>query len=161
MPVEQLFLIETDHAGNEPPAGCIRTGLNRSEHSAKILRKFPRPERQLRHHAEAAPAPAFETPEQFRIHAGVGSANRPVRRHHLRFQQRRRGRSIILRETAEAAALDQSRDADRRASSALNVATSFCGHCIVGLFPNRARPNGDGWLRFLYPHATLRDERVV
>ena len=80
---------------------------------------------QPRDDAQTAAAAALERPEQFRIAAGVGDAHLAVGGDDLGLQQAGRRRAEALREAAEAAALNQSRDADVGAAAALDIAAAL------------------------------------
>ena len=75
--------------------------------------------------AEAAPAAAFERPEEIGMRAGVRDPHRAVGGDDFGFEQTGGGQAVALGETAEAAALNQSRDADGRTPAALNVAPAL------------------------------------
>src|SRR6266481_5803853 len=61
--------------------------------------------------APASATAAFEGPEEIRIGAFIGNAQPSIRGDDFRFQKTRSGRAKAFRETAKAAALDQSRNA--------------------------------------------------
>ena len=110
--------------------------------------------------AERAAA-ALERPEEVGIGAGVGDLDVAVGGHDLRLQEARRGHAIGLRPTSEAAALDQTGDADRHAAAALDVATSLGGDRVVDTSPDRAGPDRCGRLRRRAPFAAGAEEGVV
>ena len=128
--------------------------------AAQNSRQLVRGERDSRDDAEAAAASALEPPEELGIRARVGDADLAVGGHDLGLEQARRGHAEVLREAAEAAALDQARDADRAAAAALDVAAAARRDGVVGLEPSRAGFDRDGRRAARRP-AALRHERVV
>ena len=72
------------------------------------------------------------------MRAGVRDSHRSIRGDHLRFQQPRRRCAVVFGEAAEAAALDQSGNANGGAAAALNIAAGLVRHGIISLHPDCA-----------------------
>src|SRR6266487_754400 len=94
--IEQVVAVETNDPSRQLAESGIRRGLDGSENSAEIIGQLPRPECDSGDDAQTAPAPAFESPEQIRIRAGIGDSHSAVGRDHLGFQQTRRGQAIVF-----------------------------------------------------------------
>src|SRR5207302_6351389 len=90
-----------------------------------------RAQRETRDDAPAAAAAALDGPEEIRIRAGVDDEGAAVRRDDLGLEQSRGGRAETLGETAEAAAMDETRDADRGAAAALHVTARLVGDGLI------------------------------
>ncbi len=116
-------------------------------------------QRQAGDDAERSAPAALQGPEQIGILAGIGDPQRTVGGHDLGLQQARRGGAVVLREAAEAAALDETGDADRAAAAALDVAPALGRHRVVGVHPDRAGADGDRGLRRIL--TSLRHEIVM
>src|SRR5437868_8550664 len=98
-----------------------------------------RAQRETRDDAPAATAAALDGPEEIRIRAGVDDEGAAVRRDDLGLEQSRGGRAETLGETAEAAAMDETRDADRDAAAALHVTARLVGDGLIEVDPHGAR----------------------
>ena len=125
--IEERLRVKLDRLANEPAIGVVGGRLDRREHDAERLRKLVRAQRDAGDDAEPAAAP-FERPEEVGIYAGVGDSDLAVRGDDLRLDKVGAGRSVGLREAAEAAAEDEPDDADRHAAAALHVATALRRH---------------------------------
>src|SRR5437660_10815143 len=97
-----------------------------------------RAQRETRDDAPAAAAAALDGPEEIRIRAGVDDEGAAVRRDDLGLEQSRGGRAEALGETAEAAAMDETRDADRGAAAALHVTARLVGDGLIQVDPHGA-----------------------
>src|SRR5208283_1242573 len=111
--------------------------------------------------AEAAAATALQPPEQVGISTRIDDTNLAIGGDHLGFEQSTRGAAVILREAAEAAALDQPRDADGRASAALDVSAAFRGHRVIDMHPDGAGLDCHSGLRRLHASTAPCHEPIV
>ena len=159
MRVKQPLGIERDEFSDQRPERRARHRLDSKDRRASPLRQLMGLERQPGHDAKAAAAPAFQRPEQVGVGAGVGDPHFTVGGHHLGFEQRGRGGTVILREAAKPAALDKPRDADRGAAAALHKTPGIAGHRVVDMQPDR--PGADRDRRLRRRAATLRHERIM
>src|SRR6266511_3718815 len=75
--------------------------------------------------------------------------------------QNRSGSLPALAIRTEPSALDEPRDANGQAATALHVAARPGGHGVVDAHPDRARPDGHRGLRGEPPIAAVGDERRV
>ncbi len=103
----------------------------------KYLGQIVRPQGHSGDDAECPAAPSFEGPEQVGIAARVHDSNRAVGGHDLRFQKAGRRGAVSLRERSEAAALDETGNANGSAAASLNVAAAPGGHRVVDIHPHR------------------------
>ena len=78
-------------------------------------------QRSIGDHAVAAASAAFERPEQIAVSACIRNAYIAVGSDYFGFERASAGRTIVLRETAKAATLNQTRHAYGRAPSPLNI----------------------------------------
>ena len=117
-------------------------------------------QRDARDDTQAAAATALDRPEQLRVGASIRDAHLAVGGDHLGFEQAGRRCAEVLRKRAEAAALHQAGDADRRAAAALDVAAAARGDSGVGIAPHGARAERDRRLR-RRAGAAVRDERIM
>ena len=94
--IEQVVAVETNDPSRQLAESGIRPGFDCSENSAEIIGQLPRPECDSGDDAQTAPAPAFESPEQIRIRAGIGDPRRAIGCDHLGFQQSSRSQAIVF-----------------------------------------------------------------
>src|SRR5262245_4243638 len=147
MVVEEMLVIEAHKLAYQAPIRILRRRLDREIGDAEELGKIVKTQCQPTHHAETAAPTTFQRPEEIGVSARVGDANLAVDSDYFGFQQASRGEAVVLRETAKAAALDQTRHPDRRASAALHVFPAPGGNCVVCLHPDRSRAEGHRRLR--------------
>src|SRR5262249_34030826 len=136
--VEQMLMIEADELTEQAPIGLIRCRLDLEIRGAEVLGKIVKTHGHLTHYGEGPAAAAFQRPEQIGIGPGIREADLPVGRDDFGFEQAPCGGAIMLRVTAKAPALDQTRNPYGRASASLNVLPIFCRNRLVGLHPARA-----------------------
>src|SRR5580658_3544270 len=111
MVVEEMLPIEAHELADQTPIGIIRRRLDLEAGVAKELGKVVQLERNLTDDAEGASSSALERPEQIGAGAGVRDPDLSVSGDDFRLEQAGRRSSIVLRETSEAAALQQPREA--------------------------------------------------
>src|SRR5215468_5074227 len=116
-----MLAVEAHELADQAPVGVVRRRFDGHVDGTKELGQLVHAERHLADHAEAAASAAFQRPEQIRIRACIRDANLPVGRDDFRLEQTSRSAAIVLREAAEASALNQASEAHRRASAALYV----------------------------------------
>src|ERR1700735_4484028 len=107
MVVEEMLPIEAYELADQAPISIIRRRLDLEAGVAKELRKIVQLERNLADDAEGAASTAFERPEQIGVGACVRDPDLSIRGDDFRLEQACRRSSIVLRETSEAAALQQ------------------------------------------------------
>src|SRR5262249_22309936 len=146
MRVVQALAVEADEPTDQLAEGRARRRANRYGDEAEERRQIMSAKGYSRDHAEGAATTPLERPEKVRIRARVGDPHGPVGGDDLRFQETRGGGSVVLGIAAEAAALEQSGDADGPASAALHVAPASGRHLVVDMHPDGARPHRDGGL---------------
>ena len=118
-------------------------------------------ERQSCDHTEAAATTTLESPEQFRVRAGIGDEHFAIRGDDLRFEKAACRRSVVFGEAAKAAALDEPRNANGRASPALDVAAALRHHGLVDVHPDAASADADRRARGDAADAADADKGVV
>src|SRR6266851_4693150 len=137
MVVEEILPVEAHELANQAPISIIRRRLDREVGAAEELGKIVNTQCQLTHHAEAAATAAFQRPEQIWVSGCVRDANLTVGSDYFGFEQAPSGRAVVLRVTSKAAALNQARQAYRRASATLNVFPALGRNRVVCLHPYR------------------------
>src|SRR5439155_1438635 len=80
---------------------------------------------------------------------------------HLGLQQARRCEPKSLREAPETAALDERGDADRHAAASLHVPLGSGRHSVIDVYPDRARPDGNGRSRRNRSRTAVGHKRIV
>src|SRR5205823_2554889 len=161
MRIEESLGIELEEARQEPAEGLVRGGLDLAPRAAEELRQRVGAQRQEGHDAPAAAAAAIDGPEEIGIRAGVDDEGAAVRRDDLGLEQSRGGRAEALGQTAEAAALDETRDADRGAAAALHVTARLVGDGLIEVDPHGARFRRHGGHGWCLARAAAGDERFV
>ncbi len=73
--IEEALGVERDEARDQPLERRVGTGADRRVDAAEEFRELVRAQRDLRHHAKAAPAATLQPPEEIRIRAGIGDAD--------------------------------------------------------------------------------------
>src|SRR5208283_1656160 len=102
-----------------------------------------------------------DAPEELGMRAGVGDLHRAGGRDDFGFQQSGGGHAVVLREASEAAALNEARHANGRATAALDIAPALGRYRIVDMHPNRSRANADRRLRGDLARAAPANESVM
>ena len=159
--VDQVLGAEVDDQADELAERRRRRGLDRHVHRAEVFRQRMHAQGDARHDAEAAAAAALQRPEEIGVAAGIGDPHLAVGGDDFGFEQARRREAVLLREAAEAAALDQAGDADGHAAAALHVAARLGRDRVVDVRPDRAGADRDRAHRRGARRAALRDEGVV
>src|SRR5271154_5266286 len=117
--VKETLAVEAHKLTDQAPIRIIGRRLDREADHAEILGKVVQLERNSTDDAEGAASAAFQRPEEIGVGACVRDPDLSVSGDDFRLEQAGRRRSIVLRETSEAAALQQPREAHGRASTAL------------------------------------------
>ncbi len=124
MRIEERLRVEFDDFADQA-AGCVvRRRLDGREDAAEKFGQRVRAQSHAGDDAEAGAA-AFERPEKVGVRAGVGDPDLAVGGHDLRLDEARPGKAIGLRKASEAAAVNETGDADRHAAAALDVASAL------------------------------------
>src|SRR5262245_16438564 len=120
-----MLAVENDEVPDQLPVGSVGFRFDREAGGADEFGQFVEAQRDLADDAVTAASAALQRPEQVSVRAGIGQTNLAVSGDDLGLQQAASSGSIVLREAPEAAALNQAGHADRQASAALNVLSTF------------------------------------
>src|SRR5262249_29037439 len=161
MVVEEMLAVEAHELADQAPVGVVGRRFDGDADGTEELGQLVHAERHLADHAEAAASTALQRPEQIGVRACIRDANLAVRRDDFGLEQTSRGAAIMLREAAEASALNQASEAHRRASAALYVFATLGGDCLIRLHADRSRAERHRrlWLHSML--AALRNERGI
>src|SRR5271165_1507100 len=147
MIIEEMLRVEANELSDQAPIGIIRRRFDREVGGAEELGEIVNPQRHLTHHPETAASAAFQRPEQIGVSAYIRDANLAVGGDYFGFEQASCGRTIVLRETAKATTLNQTRQAYCQASATLNVFPTLGRNRVVCLYPDRSSADCDRRLR--------------
>ena len=131
MGIKECLVVEAHERANQVAIRGVRVRLYQAPDPAEGYRELVCRKRHLCNNAEAAATTSLQCPEQIRIGGAISNEYLAICGNDLCLEQACRGHAIILREAAEAATLDESRDTDSCAPATLDITTRLRSDRII------------------------------